>query len=60
MLVRTYLRPSDSTIHLEVTAHKGGEGHAVDEHEEDDIASAQGALCLKGKADGEFSVVRNT
>lgn len=52
------LRAADGAVHLEVTAHEDEEGHAVDEHEQDDVGEAgRSRGGLEGQAHGELAVV---
>ena len=49
-----YLGAPYGAVHLEVAAHKGGEGQTVDEHKEDNIAHTQPIINLKRQANSEL------
>ena len=51
------VRSADGAVHLEVAAHEDGEGDAVGEHEEDDVAEAEAVVRLEGQAHRELAVV---
>ena len=48
---------ADGAVHLEVASHEDGEGDAVGEHEEDDVAEAEAVVRLEGEAHRELAVV---
>ena len=48
---------ADGAVHLEVAPHEDGEGDAVGEHEEDDVAEAEAVVRLEGQAHRELAVV---